>query len=70
MHFGKAIAAARARAKLSQADLARKLKVSTGTVAAWEIDETESGHGFRIERLPKIAEALGVSVAELVKKAS
>lgn len=67
MHFGRAIAAARAKAKLSQAELAERLGVSSGTVAAWEL---EDGHGFRLKRLPKIAEALGVTVAELVAEAA
>lgn len=70
MNFGRAIAAARAKANLSQADLADRLDVSTGTVAAWELGADEGGHGFRMERLPKIAEALGVTVSELVERAA
>lgn len=72
MHFGRAIAAARAKAGISQVEFAERLGVSTGTVAAWELAEIEGseGHGFRMERLPEIAKALGISVAALVRKAS
>lgn len=52
---------ARKAAGLSQAALAKKLKVSTGTVGGWETGE----HAIRHKRLPKVAEALGVTVAEL-----
>ncbi len=69
MHFGKAIAAARAKAGISQVEFAERLGVSTGTVAAWELDHA-GGHGFRIDRLPEIAKALGITITELVRKAS
>ena len=55
---------------MSQAALAEKLGVSTGTVAAWELDGKDGGHGFRLDRLPEIANALGVSISELVRRAS
>lgn len=58
---------------MSQADLAAKLDVSTGTVAAWELEKKgrkKKGHGFRIDRLPDIANALDMTVDELVKAAS
>lgn len=73
MRFGRAIVAARKKAEMSQAELARKLGVSTGTIAGWELDDTAGnphGHGFRLDRLPKIAKALGVTVDELVKAAA
>ena len=70
MNFGKAILTAREKAGISQAELAERLGVSTGTVAAWELTrKKEQGHGFRIDRLTEIAEALGISVGELVTDA-
>ena len=62
MNLPRALKAARAKAEMSQAELADKLDVSTSTVADWE-----SGHmNPRIDRLPAIAKALKVEVAELM----
>ncbi len=61
------IAASRKRAKLSQAALAKKLGVSTGTVAAWELLPENTGHSFKLTRLPKVAKALQVKEADLLR---
>lgn len=65
MNFRSRLAAARKRAGLSQAELAKKLGVSAGTVGSWE-GKSDSAHGMRIERLHEVASALGCSVEELV----
>ncbi len=61
------IADARKRAGLSQAALAKLLKVSTGTVAAWELLPEDTGHSFKLARLPKVAKALQVNEADLLR---
>lgn len=62
MKVAKALAAAREKKGLSQADLAKKLGVVPSTVAGWELGT----HGIRMDRLEAIAKALGVKVVELV----
>jgi transcriptional regulator with XRE-family HTH domain len=62
MKTAKAIAKARKARGLSQAELAKILGVSAGTVAAWET----ARHGVRLGRLSEVAQALHVDVAELV----
>lgn len=59
------IAAARKKRKLSQAELAELLGVSSGTVAAWELLPGENGHSFRLAKLPDIAKALRVKESDL-----
>ena len=48
---------------LSQRDLAKKLSTNGSTVYLWEQGRTPSAKAF-----PKLAQALGVSVAELMKE--
>lgn len=61
------IALAREKAGLSQAELAEKLDVSTGTVAAWELlPDRDAGHNFKLSRLTKVAKALKVSRRDLL----
>lgn len=61
------IAEARKKAGLSQADLAKRLDVSTGTVAAWELLPADKGHSFRLAKLTDIAKALKVRESDLLK---
>lgn len=63
-HIGRRIARIRnaQRPKLSQAKLAKKLGISSASVAQWELGDTAP----HPSRYPAIAEALKVSVAELV----
>lgn len=63
MKVAKAIARAREARGLSQADLAKLLRVTPGTVAGWETGR----HGIRIGRLRTVARVLDVSVTELVE---
>ncbi len=65
MKLRSRLRAARKRAGLSQAALAKKLGVSAGTVGSWE-GKSDSAHGMRIERLAEVAAALGCPVEELV----
>lgn len=65
MKLRSRLAAARKRAGLSQADLAKRLGVSAGTVGSWE-GKSDSAHGMRMDRLHAVAKALGCSVEELV----
>ena len=59
---GAAIKALRERKKLTQADLAQKLAVSDKAVSKWE-----TGKGYPdITLLEPLAQALGVSIAELI----
>lgn len=62
MKVAKALAKAREAKGLSQAELAKKLGVSAGTVGGWE----NGDHGIRIGRLTQVAKALGVEVGELL----
>ena len=65
MSFRERLVEARTKAGISQAELAKRLDVSTGTVAAWEGDG-EHSHGIRMSRLQDLAAALGVPVSELI----
>lgn len=65
MKLQRRLVEARKKAGLSQADLAKKLGVSRGTVAGWEISG-EHSHGMRVERLAQVAKVLGVDLAELL----
>lgn len=62
MKTASAIAKARKARGLTQAELAKIVGVSPGTVAAWET----SRHGVRVGRVREVAKALGLDVAELV----
>lgn len=52
----------RSQRKLSQAQLAKKLNISQGSVAGWEILKAEPGH----TRLCQIADLFGVSIDYLL----
>lgn len=60
--FGDRLAAAREQANLSQAALAKRLGVKTGTVRKWEDDLAEP----RANRLSMLAGILGVSMGWLI----
>lgn len=60
--FGDRLAAARDQAGLTQAALAGKLGVKTGTIAAWENDLKEP----RANRLQMLSGMLGVSLSWLL----
>lgn len=66
MKLAKALAKARQARKLSQAQLAKLIGVSAGTVAGWETDR----HGIRVKRLRAVAKVLDwpelAELAELV----
>jgi len=59
---GVNIAKARKAKRLTQAQLAKLLDVSPGTVGGWE----SGSHGIRNGRLGQVARVLDVDVAELV----
>lgn len=65
MSFAARLVAARHKAGISQAELAKRVGVSAGTVANWE-SVGEHGHGIRMDRIKLVAETLGIQVAELV----
>jgi transcriptional regulator with XRE-family HTH domain len=65
MKLSRRLVAARKRAGLSQAELAKKLKVSAGTVAGWET-EGDHAHGMRVSRVRQVAKVLGIDVTELL----
>jgi transcriptional regulator with XRE-family HTH domain len=56
---------AREAAGLSQAELAKKLRVASGTVAGWETGSMH-GHGLRPKNLKKVARVLKLDYDELV----
>ena len=58
----KGLTAARERADLSQADVAKKLGVTPSTVAGLELGT----HGIRLANLTKLARLLGAEIVELV----
>lgn len=58
-----ALEAARVNAGLSQAELARRVGVSRGTVSRWFSGD---GEPETVERLRKLAEELGTTLAVLV----
>lgn len=62
MQISKAIRRARKAAGLTQLQLARSIGVVPSTVAGWELGT----HAFRMQRLSQLAQALGLSVAELL----
>lgn len=55
------IAIAREKRGWSQADLAKRLGVSPGTVGCWEVLPRPGGHKFKLSRLPVVARVLGIS---------
>lgn len=61
--LGERIAALRARAGLSQEDLAGLLEVSRQSVSKWETDSSVPD----LDKLVKLSESFGVSLDELVK---
>lgn len=65
MGIGENIAKRRKAAGLTQADLAGRLGVSFQAVSCWERDEYQP----ETERLPDIADALGVAVGALFERA-
>ena len=62
MTTGQLIRAARKRAKMTQAELAEKLGISYVGVSQWENGIRNPKH----ETMQKIADALGISLSELV----
>lgn len=66
MTLGEKIRTYRLRANLSQADLADKVGVHLNTISRWERDETTEE--MPISSLRKLAEALSVPVADLIKE--
>ena len=62
MTFGDRLRAARTAQGLTQAELARKLGVSDAAVRMWELGHREPD----LSMLTAIADALGVTVAELL----
>lgn len=65
MNLPERIAKARKAKGLSQAELAKKLGVSAGTVAGWETTGSHA-HGMRDPMKKRVAKVLGVEVAELL----
>lgn len=65
MKVAERLARARKAKGLSQAELAKKLDVSAGTVAGWET-EGEHAHGIRRDRLQQVAKLLGLEVTDLL----
>lgn len=64
MEFAEALKAARAEAGISQVEMAKKLGVSNGTYADWELGT----HRARIDRYDVIAEVLGKKVAKVLAR--
>lgn len=62
MKVARTIVRAREARGLTQAELAKILEVTPGTVCAWETGR----HGIKVGRLKAVAKALEVDVAELV----
>lgn len=62
MKLPERVAAARERLGLTQAQLAKKLGVSAGTVAGWEAGD----HGIRKKSMAKVAKVLGLDIVELL----
>ncbi len=62
MSLSEVIREARDALKLSQADVAEQLKVSTGTVAGWELGDFRP----RFKKLRAIAKVLRLSHADLI----
>lgn len=50
---------------ITQEELAKRIGVTQGTVAQWEKGLTHPA----FDKLPKVADVLGVTVDELIKKA-
>lgn len=68
--FGKRLAAAREKAKLTQEDLSKGMRpdggdLSKGAVSAWELDRAQPS----AEQLRKICERLNVTAEDLWVKA-
>lgn len=61
--MAKRIRAARARAKLSQAELGERMGVHKAAVSRWE----RGGHVPSGDSLQRIADGLGITVAELLQ---
>lgn len=61
MTLGTRIKAARVRAKLTQADIARQFGIKASSVSQWETDETVP----ELDRLSRLAAILGVTVEYL-----
>jgi transcriptional regulator with XRE-family HTH domain len=59
------IAAERARARWTQAELAARLGVAASTVSTWEVGKREVG----MDWLPKLCRAFDVPLADLVRGA-
>lgn len=62
MNVARNIKRARKAKKIKQAELARLLDVSRSTIHAWE----HGGPGPKLDDLPKIAEKLDTTVADLI----
>lgn len=59
------VAAERARARWTQADLAERLGVAPSTVSTWEVGKRVVG----MDWLPALCRVLGVTMADLVRGA-
>ena len=66
MNFDRQIRAHRARLKLTQVELARKLGVDSTTVSAWEAGENEP-HRLAKREVMRIIQRLKTPVEEPVK---
>jgi transcriptional regulator with XRE-family HTH domain len=62
MKVSEALARARKRKGLSQAELAKKLGVSAGTVGSWEAGD----HGPSKNRIAEVAKVLDMDITELL----
>lgn len=60
------LAEARKKAKRTQADIAKILDVSLGTVGGWESSDEEYGHRFRLSKLDAVAAAYKVDPRTLL----
>lgn len=60
------LAEARKKLDRTQADIARILDVSLGTVGGWESSDPDVGHRFRLDKLAAVAAAYGVKPKTLL----
>ena len=64
LQFGQRIKELREEKKLTQEQLAQKLKLDRSTIAKWETGEAMP----RADKLPVLAEVLGCSISDLFKE--
>ena len=67
MKLRACLVAARKREGLTQAQLAKKLRVANGTVAGWET-KSQYGHAPRRHHLKALARVLKLDYRELVEE--